>query len=59
MMSVALYFVAVRFGDVLGTWLCARFGGFTVCVVAITVVYALIVPVLYTVPRAVTAQKDA
>ena len=38
MFSVSLYWVASRFGDILGTWLYARFHGFTVCVIAITIV---------------------
>ena len=45
MMSVALNWVAIRFGDVLGTALYDYYGGFTACVIAITVVYALILPV--------------
>ena len=44
MMSCSLYFVVSRFGDVLGTNLYDRYGGFTVCVIAITIVYALILP---------------
>jgi hypothetical protein len=36
---------------VLGTNLYDYFGGFTVCVIAITVVYALILPVLLLVPK--------
>ena len=51
MMSSALYFIASRFGDVLGTLLYDYYGGFGVCVVAITVVYALILPALLLVPR--------
>jgi BT1 family len=58
MMSGSLYFVVVRFGDVLGTNLYERFGGFTVCVVAITIVYALILPALLLVPRHLTATAD-
>ncbi len=58
MLSGALYFVADRFGDVLGTVLYDRYGGFTVCVVAITVVYALILPVLLLVPKRLIASRD-
>jgi hypothetical protein len=58
MMSGSLYFVVVRFGDVLGTNLYERYGGFTVCVVAITIVYALILPALLLVPRHLTATAD-
>jgi hypothetical protein len=58
MMSGSLYFVSSRFGDVLGTTLYDHYGGFTVCVVATTVVYVLIVPVLWIVPRHLTATAD-
>lgn len=58
MLSSALYFVAARFGDVLGTILYDHYGGFSVCVIAITVVYALILPVLLLVPKRLIASKD-
>lgn len=58
MMSSGLYFVAARFGDVLGTHLYDHYGGFTVCVVVITVVYALILPVLLLVPEGLIATAD-
>jgi predicted MFS family arabinose efflux permease len=58
MMSVGLFYVASRFGDVLGTNLYDHFGGFTVCVIAITVVYALILPTLLLVPRRLIATAD-
>ena len=58
MMSGSLFFVASRFGDVLGTNLYDRYGGFAVCVIAITVVYALILPTLLLVPRHLTATTD-
>lgn len=58
MMSLALYYVAIRFGDVLGTYIYEHLGGFPVCVVATTVVYLLIIPVLYEVPRRLTATAD-
>jgi len=58
MMSNSLYFVVVRFGDVLGTHLYDRYGGFTVCVVAITVVYALILPTLLLVPKHLISAAD-
>lgn len=58
MMSVGLNWVAVRFGDVLGTYLYDYYGGFTVCVVAITVVYALILPTLLLVPKRLIATAD-
>jgi hypothetical protein len=58
MLSVSLYFVVSRFGDVLGTNLYDHYGGFTVCVIAITVVYALILPTLLLVPRQLIATAD-
>lgn len=58
MMSGSLYFVVSRFGDVLGTNLYDHYGGFTVCVIAITAVYALILPTLLLVPKHLTATTD-
>jgi hypothetical protein len=58
MMSWSLYFVVSRFGDVLGTRLYDHYGGFTVCVVAITIVYALILPTLWLVPKRLIATAD-
>ncbi len=58
MMSGSLFFVISRFGDILGTTLYDRYGGFTVCVVAITVVYALILPTLWLVPRELVLTAD-
>jgi MFS family permease len=58
MMSWSLYFVVSRFGDVLGTHLYDRYGGFTVCVIAITIVYALILPALLLVPKHLIATAD-
>jgi predicted MFS family arabinose efflux permease len=58
MMSVGLNWVAVRFGDVLGTYLYDYYGGFTACVIAITAVYALILPVLLLVPKRLIATAD-
>jgi len=58
MMSGSLYFIASRFGDLLGTALYDHYGGFTVCVIATTVVYALILPALCLVPRDLTATAD-
>jgi hypothetical protein len=43
---------------VLGTQLYDRYGGFTVCVIAITSVYALILPALLLVPKSLTATAD-
>lgn len=58
MMAGSLYWVAIRFGDVLGTYLYDYFGGFAACVVAITVAYLLILPVLAAVPRRLIDTRD-
>src|SRR5215469_2917415 len=58
MMSAALISIVSRLGNVLGTNLYDHFGGFTVCVIAITLVYALILPVLLLVPRRLIDTAD-
>jgi predicted MFS family arabinose efflux permease len=58
MLSVGLNWIAVRFGDVLGTYLYDYFGGFAACVIAITIVYALILPTLLLVPKRLIATAD-
>jgi MFS family permease len=58
MLSGGLYYVASRFGDVLGTGLYQAFGGFFVCVAMITAVYALILPLILAVPKQMTAYAD-
>ena len=58
MMSSGLAIIAVRFGDVLGTNLYDHHGGFGVCVIATTLVYALIFAVLAFVPRRLTNTPD-
>jgi hypothetical protein len=58
MASNALYVVVQRVGDVLGTKLYEQFHTFTVCAISITVVYALIIPALWLVPKRLTATPD-
>jgi hypothetical protein len=58
MMSTGLYYVATRFGDVLGASLYENYGGFSICVGMMTVVYAAILPVLRLVPRGVAETAD-
>jgi hypothetical protein len=58
MLANSLYFVVSRFGDVLGTHLYDRYGNFAVCVISITVVYALILPALMLVPKYLIATAD-
>jgi hypothetical protein len=58
MLSNSLLFIVSRFGDVLGTHLYQRYGGFGVCVIAITIVYALILPALLLLPRGLADTSD-
>jgi hypothetical protein len=58
MLSSSLFFIVSRFGDVLGTRLYDSYGGFAACVVAITAVYALILPTLLLVPKRLIASAD-
>jgi Na+/melibiose symporter-like transporter len=58
MATVGFTSIDARFGDVLGTNLYDHFGGFTVCVIAITIVYALILPTLLLVPKRLIATAD-
>jgi hypothetical protein len=58
MLGNSLYYAVTRFGDLLGTYLYDHYGGFDVCVLAITVVYALILPSLLLVPGKLIATAD-
>jgi hypothetical protein len=58
MMANSVFVIISRFGDVLGTNLYDRYGGFAVCVIAITVVYALILPALLLVPKHLIGTAD-
>jgi len=58
MMSAGLYAIIQGLGNVLGTNLYDHLGGFTVCVIAITVVYALILLVLLLVPQRLINTAD-
>jgi hypothetical protein len=58
MMSGSLFFIVSRFGDILGTNLYDHYGGFTACVISITVVYALILPTILLVPKHLIATAD-
>jgi MFS family permease len=63
MLANCLYWIALRFGDVLGTHLYEAGGGgsngFGVCVIAIVVVYALILPTIFLVPKRLIDTPDA
>jgi Na+/melibiose symporter-like transporter len=58
MTAFGLSSIDLRFGDVLGTNLYDHFGGFTVCVIAMTITNALILPALLLVPKDLTATAD-
>jgi hypothetical protein len=58
LMASTAYFVALRFGDLLGTDIYDHWGGFTMTIVAATVVYALMLPVLLLAPKRITATTD-
>ena len=58
MLSTASYYLVTQLGNLLGTTLYDRFGGFIVCVIAITTVYALILPALLLVPKRLLATAD-
>ena len=58
MLAGGLNIIVARFGDVLGTNLYDYYGSFVVCVIAITVVYALILPALLLVPKYLIATAD-
>ncbi|MDB5481797.1 MAG: ral substrate transporter [Caulobacteraceae bacterium] len=58
MLFTACFWISGRFGDVFGTWLYDRHGGFVTAVIATIVVYALILPLLLLVPARLTATSD-
>jgi MFS family permease len=58
MMFIAMYYVSLRFGDVLGAWLYDQKGGFETALFASMGVYALILPVLLLIPRRLTDTLD-
>ena len=52
--------IGTRAGDLLGSWIynSSPTRGFTYCVIATTVVYALILPLILLVPKKLIATKD-
>jgi hypothetical protein len=58
MLFLTVYWIAVRFGDVLGTNIYDHMGGFVVAVAATIGVYALMVPALLLVPRDLITTRD-
>jgi MFS family permease len=58
MLFYSFYYFSVRAGDLLGTWIYDKHGGFIPTVVVTVIVYALILPVILLVPARLTATKD-
>jgi predicted MFS family arabinose efflux permease len=58
LVATTTFFVAGRFGDLWGTILYEHAGGFTTAVLATTLIYALILPVLPFAPKRLTARAD-
>ena len=58
MLFTSLYYIAVRFGDLFGTFLYDHMGGFYTALWATIGVYALILPALLLVPRRLIATAD-
>ena len=58
MLYAGMYWIGVRIGDVWGTNLYDRHGGFVTATLATIGVYALVLPVLLLVPRRLLATKD-
>jgi len=58
MLFYAFYYFSVRAGDLLGTWIYDKHGGFIPTVVVTIIVYALILPVILLVSKRLTATKD-
>lgn len=58
MMAWTMYALATNFGNVWGTYLYESRGGFVISVIATTIVYALILPMILLVPRRLIASAD-
>ena len=58
MMSGGLYFVATRFGDIVGTHLYAHFDSFKPCVFLMTSTYALIPLLLLAIPHNISRRRS-
>jgi hypothetical protein len=59
MLFLSLYWISTRFGDVWGADLYEHHGGFNTALWATIGVYAAIMPILFLVPKAIKAGKDA
>jgi hypothetical protein len=58
MMFIAMYYVSLRFGDVLGAYLFDQRGGYHTALYASMAVYAMILPMLLLVPRRLTSTYE-
>jgi Na+/melibiose symporter-like transporter len=58
MLAWTMYALATNFGNLWGTDLYERHGGFMTCMVATTIVYALILPLILLVPKRLIASAD-
>ncbi|MBW8811794.1 MAG: MFS transporter [Caulobacterales bacterium] len=58
MMFIAMYYVSLRFGDLLGAYLYDKQGGFHAALYLAIAVYALILPMLLLVPKRLRATVD-
>lgn len=60
MLVASANLAATRGGDILGSWIynSDQVHGFQYCVIAITVVYALILPVILLIPKEILATRD-
>ncbi|MDB5462395.1 MAG: ral substrate transporter, partial [Phenylobacterium sp.] len=59
MLFLALYWISNRFGDLWGADLYQNHGGYNTTLWATIAVYALILPVLFLVPKRIKATIDA
>jgi MFS family permease len=58
MLFYASYYFSGRFGDLLGTWIYDKHGGFIPVVMVTVIVYVLILPIILLVPKQLTTTKD-
>lgn len=58
MLFYAAYYFSGRFGDLLGTWIYDKHGGFIPVVIVTVIVYILILPVIFLIPKRLTSTKD-
>jgi len=56
--GTSIYYIAVRFGDLLGTEIYDHWGGFFPAVWVTIFIYALILPVILLVPKRLIATRD-